>query len=261
MIATEELVIDGEVVEPRSAETVQHNETQALITARDVIYDADAEQRVLFLTERKGKMYKVAHIFGPLKDEAVLEYERRRNQKLSDADADESDDQDATAVSSKGFKAAVHYWNATQATAEGYAGKVSDRDKAYAVGQLFGVEFQQLPSAEGDELCPEDDDENSAYVLRCLFDGRECYLSATLRPPTSDEISEFESLMARALLVQGTRFGQRDQRIPAKSKRLGEMFDQMKVSVEGYARRVPLHHKTAFALRHLRAEQKPITGK
>lgn len=255
-----DIIINGEVdLAPRGDAT---NLTSLATHQRaPIIYDADAEQRLTFQTERQGRLYTVTHIFGPIKDAAVLEYERRRSQKLTDADAGESDEQDATAISSKGFEAAVHYWNSTGAKAEGYAGKVSDRDKVFAVSNLlFGVEFEQLPLASVDEPCPEGDDENASYPLRCIFNGYECYTRATLRPATSEEISEFETLMSRALLVQGVRFGQRDQRIPARSKRLGEMFDLMKVSVEGYARRVPLHHKTAFALRHLRSEQKVVTG-
>lgn len=264
--ATDNEIIDGELVEsrpkaePPAVAGSEESDSRALATTRKVIYDADAPQRVTFRTERHGRLYLVTHIFGPLKDDAILDYERQRSQKLSDASADESDDNDATAVTSSGFQAAVNYWHKTQATAEGYAGKINDRDKAYAVGQLFGVEFQPLPMAQADELCPDDDDENSVYVMRSLFDGRECYTQATLRPATSEEIQEFEALMARALLVQGTRFGQRDQRVPAKSKRLGEMFDAMKVDAQGYARRVPLHHKAAFALRHLRSEQELIVG-
>ena len=248
--------IEGELLHDVVAEPVEALAKQS----EAVIYDADAVQRVIFQTERKGRLYTVTHIFGPIKDDAVLEYERQRSQKLTDAGADESDEQDATAISSKGYQAAINYWNARDTKAEGYAGVVSDRDKAFAVNLLFGVEFQQLPLASADELCPPDDDENSAYVLRCLFDSRECYTSATLRPAKPQEIEEFESLMSRALLVQGTRFGQRDQRIPARAKRLSELFDLMKVSVDGYKERVPLHHKTAFALRHLRSEQKAITG-
>jgi len=257
-------VIDGEIDlkdEVAAANDLEpQTTTNKLLSAAPVIYDADAEQRVQFQTERGGKLYTVTHILGPIKDEGVLAYERQRSQKLTDADASESDEQDATAVSSQGFQAAVNYWNTNQARAVGYAGKVSDRDKAFAVNLLFGVEFQQLPLAQANELCPEDDDENSSYVLRCLFDSRECFPTAILKPASPEQIDEFESLMSRALLVQGTRFGQRDQRIPAKAKRLGELFDLMLISTEGYKRRVPLHHKTAFALRHLRSEQKAITG-
>ena len=263
MLSEQEQVIDG-IVMPET-KGILTEPSQALAKAdgpkEEVIYDADAEQRVAFLTERRGKMFRVVHIFGAILEDNVLDYERRRSQKLSEADAEESHEQDATAVTSKTYQAALHYWNSTGARAEGYSGKVSDRDKVFAVDQLFGVEFQDLPLAEDDELCPDDDDENSTHILRCLFDGKECYPSATLRPPKPEEIEQFEALQNRSLLVKGQKFGQRDQQIPAKAKRFGEMFDQMKVSVSGYARRVPLHHKAAFALRHLRAEQKAITGK
>ncbi len=258
----EDEAIDGEVIAPELDHHVATTNNDLMVRKLEpVIYDANAEQRVTFQTERKGKRYTVTHIFCPLRDEAVLEYERRRSQKLSDAGVDESDEEEATAVSSNGFEAAVNFWNTQQTRAEGYAGKVNDRDKAFAVNLLFGVEFEQLPLASVDEPCPEDDSDASSYVLRCLFSSRECYTSATLRPASTEEIAEFESLMSRALLVKGTRFGERDHRIPARSKRLGEFFDLMKASVTGYKTRVPLHHKTAFALRHLRSEQKAITGK
>lgn len=268
MAAAEDTVIDGELMRADAGQ-IADADSQALAPLKaeeskaeePVIYDADAEQqRVSFRTERKGRLYIVHHFFGPIKDDAVLEYERQRSQKLSDAEADESDEQDATAVTSKGYQAALNYWNRWGARAEGYSGKVSDRDKVYAVNLLFGVEFEQLPFARADEPCPDDDDENSTYILRCLFDGRECYPSATMRPATNNEIEEFESLQSRALLVQGTRFGQRDQRIPAKAKRLAELFDSMKVSAENYKRRVPLHHKAAYALRHLRTAHEAVTG-
>jgi len=249
--------IQGEVIQPTALQRAA-----ALIEekAKDVLYDADSRQRVAFQTERSSRMYNVAHIFGPLLDENVLEYERSRSQRLSEAGANESDEEDATAVTSTGFLAALNYWNKTGATAEGYAGKVSDRDKAFAVGLLFGVEFESLRIANAEELCPEEGDEQSTYVLRCLFDGREVYTQAVMKAATANQIENFESLMSRTLLVKGTRYGQRDQRIPAKAKQLAEMFDQMVASTQGYVGRVPLHHKAAFALRHLRAEQKSITG-
>jgi hypothetical protein len=225
------------------------------------LYDADAEQRMAFQTERKGRLYTVTHIFGPIVDEAVLEYERGRSQRIGEAENNESDEGDATAISSKGFAAAVNYWNSAGTRAEGYAGVISDRDKAFAVqNMLFLADFDQLPLANADEVCPEDNDESSTYIMRSLFAGAEVQTSATLRPATPEEISDFEALMSRTLLVKGTRFGQRDQRIPSKAKRLAELFDLMKVAVDGYIR-VPLHHKMLFALRHLRGEQKAITGK
>jgi hypothetical protein len=226
-----------------------------------IIYDADAEQQVPFQTERKGKLYNVVHVFGPIKDEGVIEYERGRDQRISDAETSESNDQDAMAVTSKSFQAAVKYWDSTAARAEGYSGAVSLKDKAFAVQNLlFAVEFDSLPLATADELCPVDDDDNSTHKLRCLFDGKLTVTEHTLRPGTPEEVAEFQSMMSRALLVRGTQFGQTDQRIPSKARRLGALYDRVKISASGYSGRVPLHHKMAVVLRHFRAQQKATAG-
>ncbi len=254
---TETMIREGNEQEAPAKTPVQEriNPTPA------TLYDAEAEQKMSFQTERKGRMYSVTHIFGPIKDDKVIAYERTRDQRITDAETSESDTKDAMAITSKGYAAAIEYWNNTDTKTEGYAGKVSDKDKAFAVQNLlFAVEFEELPLATGEELCPEEDDDTSTLKLRCLFDGQVVTTSATLRAATPGEISDFQILMSRTLLVQGTQFGQRDQRIPSKAKRLGELFDLVKVSVTGYAGRVPLHHKMAFALRHFRAEQKASTG-
>jgi hypothetical protein len=226
-----------------------------------LFYDSDAEQRMGFQTERKGRLFNVCHIFGPLKDEAVIEYERGRDQRISDAESSESNDQDAMAVTSRSFQAAVRYWDSTGARAEGYAGSVSSRDKAFAVQNLlFAVEFDSLPLATADELCPDEDDESSTHRLRCLFDGGLIVTEHTMRAGTPDEVAEFQSLMSRALIVRGTQFGQTDQRIPSKAKALGALYDRVKLGTAGYAGRVPLHHKMAVVLRHFRAQQKATAG-
>lgn len=257
---TDSAVIDGEVMNSDFNLPAAQTAIATQGAKEPPLYNADASQRVLFQTERQGRMYNVVHIFGPLVDEKLLDYERSKNQRLSEAGATESDDEDATAVTSTGFSAAVNYWNNNQTSAEGYAGKVSIRDKAFAVGLLFGLEFESLRVATAEELCPEEGDGESTYVARCLFDGYEVYISATMKAATPNQIEQFESLQSRTLLVKGTRYGQRDQRIPAKAKQLAEIFDQMVIKTEGYGGRVPLHHKAAFALRHLRAEQKAVTG-
>jgi hypothetical protein len=227
-----------------------------------VIYDADAEQRVPFQTERKGKLYSVVHVFGPVTDEAVIQYERGRDQRISDAETGESNEQDVMAVTSRSFQAAIAYWDSTGTRAEGYAGEVSAKDKAFAVQNiLFAVEFDALSLAAADELCPDDeDDDTSTYKLRCMFDGQLLTTEHTLRAGTADEVAEFQSMMSRALLVRGTHFGQTDQRIPSKARRLGVLYDKVKVTSAGYAGRVPIHHKMAVVLRHFRAQQKSTAG-
>jgi hypothetical protein len=226
------------------------------------LYDADAEQRVEFHTERRGKLYPVAHIFraGALKDESILEFERSRDQRLTDADLNEVDDRDAMAVTGDTFNASLRFYEKHCDRTEGYAGKVSDKDKVFAVDQLFATGFDELPLAMGDELCPEEDEDTSTYRMKAASNSKIVTTVHELRAASKDEISESRSLMSRILLVQGTKFNQRDQRIPSKAKRWGELYDLMKVNADGYSGRVPLHHKFSVAIRHLKSEQKAITG-
>jgi hypothetical protein len=232
--------------------------------APPAIYDTDVEQKMRFHTERRGVMYPVAHIFGSeaLKDESILEYERARDQRLTDADVAEADDANAVALTNQSYNAALKFSEKYCLRKEGYAGKSSAKDNAFAVQNLLlGAEFEELPIATADQVCPEDDDDTSTYRLRCLSpEGVLMTTEHVMRPANSDEISEAQVLLSRTLLVQGTKFGQRDQRIPSKAKRWAELYDLMKVSTSRYARKIPLHHKVQVAQRHLKSEQKAITG-
>jgi hypothetical protein len=228
-----------------------------------VLYDADAEQRMPFHTERRGVMYPVAVVFrdGALKDDPILDYERAKDQRITDAALNESDEKDASAVSSQAYRAALQFAEKQVAGSEGYANKPSERDLAYAVQNLlFGVEFEELPIATSDQPCPDDDDDSSTYRMRCISNGVIITTVHKVKAATKDQISESQALQSRILLVQGTNFGKRDQRIPSKAKRWGELYDLMKIEATGYAGRVPLHHKMAVAMRHLKNEQQAITG-
>ena len=229
------------------------------------LYDADAEQRMPFQTERRvageAKLFNVVHIYGPIVDDAVFEYERRRSQTIGEVGDEEIDQTGGTAIESKkGAEAAIHYFDSNNTKSEGYAGAVSARDKIYSVTNLlFSLEFDELPMASGDELCPEEDDGNSTYTGRCIFAGSVVPVGATLRPASTTELSEYARLMSRTIMVRGQQFGKQDLIIPSRAKRLCELFDLMKISVDGYAGRVPAHHKMAYAVRHLKSEQK-LTG-
>jgi hypothetical protein len=227
------------------------------------LYDANAEQTIRFHTERRGTLYPVAHIFGTdaLKHDSILEYERAKDQRLSDADLVETDERDATAISGQSYEAAIAFASKHLARTEGYAGAPSEKDRVFAVSQLFGAEFDELPMAMGDELCPEETDDNSTYRLKCRSPRGDIMVTThELRAATKEEISESVALQSRVLIVKGTQFGQKDQRIPSKAKRWAELYYQMKVATTGYADKVPLHHAMAVAQRHLKSEQKAITG-
>jgi len=257
-----------EPISPEQNTGTDDGEQQAGMPALQTapLYDADAEQKMPFQTERRvsgvAKLYNVAHIFGPIKDADVFEYDRRRNQTIGEANEQEIDQTGGTSIEAKkGAGAAINYWDSTGARAEGYAGKVSNADKVFAVSNLlFGFEFNELPMASADELCPEEDDAASTYSARCIFSGHVVEVSASLRPATTEELTDFQRLKSRTIMVRGQQFGKQDLIIPSQSKRLAELFDLMVVGTTGYAGRVPGHHKVAYANRHLSSQQKAITG-
>ena len=236
-----------------------------------LLYDADAPQRVPMKVERHGKLYLVAHNFRGIKDDDIIEFERTKDVRLSDADDSESDEQSAMAVTSKQFAAAIALWEKLAESVENYALKqpegewqkeVSAKDKAFAVNSvLLAVEFVELPVAAADEACPPDDDDTSTYIMRAIYNGQVVETRHVLRAANADEMGQFTGLMQRALLVQGTRFGQNDQRIPSRARGLGELYRKVKIETTGYSRRVPLHHQMAVALHHFRAQHKADTEK
>jgi hypothetical protein len=235
-----------------------------------VLYDADAQQRVPMETERRGKLYKVAHLINPISRDTIVEHERARKVLISDAETSESDDADARAIGSQSFEAALSFYDKVANGTENYSFKnpdnwkeeVSRKDKFFVVsGVLLAIEFVQLPLAAESEACPADDEDTSTYRLRCPFDGHILILEHALRAGSADDISDFVSIMSRALLVQGAQFGQTDQRIPSRALALEALYDRVKVETKGYANRVPLHHKMAVVLRHFRAQQKLVAKK
>jgi hypothetical protein len=235
-----------------------------------VLYDADASQRVPFKAERGGRLFKVVHVIDAIQDEDIIEFERSKDVRLSDADSNETNDSDATAVSSKLFEPAINLWDKRSLSVEKYALKnpdgdwrkeIASGDKAFAINSMvLATQFVSLPVASGDEECPPDDDDTSTYILRAMFNGQVVETRHVLRRAKPDEMSEFQSLMGRVTLVQGTQFGATDQRIPSRVKRLGELYRQVKQEATGYIGRVPLHHQMALALRHFRAQHKFDSG-
>jgi hypothetical protein len=235
-----------------------------------LVYDCDAPQRVSFDTERRGKTFKVIHVIDGISDEDIIEFERGLDVRLSDADSQDTNDASALAMSSKTLEPALKLWDKRATGVEKYAlrnvegdwkQEIAPRDKAFAVtGVLLALQFKSLPVASDDEACPPDDDDTSTYYARAIFNGQIVELRHVLRRATPEQMSEFQGVMNRVYMVEGTRFGETDQRIPSRSKALGVLYDKLKVEVSGYAGRVRLDHKRAVVMRHMRAQHKADTG-
>jgi hypothetical protein len=112
-----------------------------------------------------------------------------------------------------------------------------------------------------EELFYADDLEETVTIqLRCLFNNKQIDTSHIMQQPSASQLNEYRSLMKQSYLVRGSRFQQVEQKIPSKAKKLGQLYDALMVETEGYIGRVPLHHKIAVVLEHLKTEAE-ITGK
>lgn len=238
--------------------------------AEEILYDAEAQQSVPLKLEKRGKLYKVAHQFAPLIDDDILDYERQRDLRITEAEFNETDDPDALAISSNSFKAAVKLWDHLILSIEGYKlpgdqdwkTLINATDKAFAIESgLLAVGILPLPEADAADAYPLDDEDASSTIqLRCLFNGQQVITKHVLREATPGELAKYQGLMSRTLLVQGTRTGKSDRRVPSRAKGLAELYDSLKVEASGYKGRVPLHHKTAVVLHHLGQQQEVIAG-
>lgn len=235
------------------------------------LYNPDDVQRFPFEVTRNGKRYQVAHVFGTLADETLIEYDRRCEVRYGEADKSEADGGHAVARSSRNFAAAVWLWLQLIQTVEGYGPldgiewkeKIPDKYKAAAVDTLLtgGIEGDEsLPEAEAGEFLSLDGDALTTVRLRSIYSGREVITSHTMREPNADLMARFQSLNSRSLIVKGRRVGRTEQRIPSKARPLAKLYDELCDSTEGYAGRVPLHHKVAVISYHMNAGLEALEG-
>lgn len=241
-----------------------------------VLYDRTQSQRVPLKLEKKGKLYNVAHVFAPLIDDDILAYERERDLRISDADVGEADGS-AVAFSTNSFRAAVRLWDHLAVGLDGYKlrdgaieqtrldelkTKVDPRDKAFAIESgLLAVGIVPLPEADGEDayFLDDDADTTSTILLHCLFNGQQLVTKHILREPTSAELGQFQKVMSRTLILNDGS-GEQDRKLPSRARKLGDLYDAMLVSTEGYANGVPIHHKAAVVLNHLQTQQKVVQG-
>lgn len=237
-----------------------------------VLYETNKPQRIPFEVAHRGKKYRVAHVFGPLTDDLLVEYDRRCEVRYGEAERKEADGGRAVARSAQNFDAAVWLWNQLIRSVEGYSqlegvdwrSGVKDKYKAAAIDTALlaaAIETDdQLPDAEEDECLPFNADDAATVCLRALYAGREVLTEHVMREPSAEQMSRFQSLNSRALVVKGRRFGKAETRIPSKARPLARLYDELCESSSGYEGGVPLHHKVAVIAYHLSAEQEVLGG-
>jgi hypothetical protein len=227
-------------------------------------YDADAAQRIPFQMEYQGELYEAAWLFDPFDYKTAEAFELRRNQTLTQASADETDQRDGMVSESDIFEAKVWLFGEKCTGVEGFGeegetapddwqSNFDDQEKAEAVDMYLAGEIVNPPVAKTGKRLPwNHGEEVSTYHFRTIFNGYEIQTQHVLKKMNADQLSSFISLNTRSILVQGRKIGRSQIQIPAKLVKLGHLYDAcvMKERTVGYNGRVPLHHKAAVMLAH-----------
>lgn len=229
-------------------------------------YDADAEQTFRFLLKLSKRgvgsaQIEAAHRLAPLSDDLYVEFEKKRDLRISAAD--DGMDTKTNAL----FASAWLYDQLYREHAPAQL-KLSDSIKSGVVQDgLLVTAFVEPPLITAEEalsmglLDTEGEGEGSDTLkLRCIFDGREIVTEHDMASPSAAQLKRYNDLMTRAKLVEGEQLGRRETKLPPKAKALGKLYDELCESSRGYAGRVPLHHKVEVVTRHLSTEQERVEG-
>lgn len=239
-----------------------------------ILYDATKPQRIPFMIEHAGEMFEVAFILDAQTDTALINYDRLCDRRFVAADQKETGERNAVESIDRSFEAATWLFDDRAQTAEGFnepseelpedwKKSIADEDKAAVIDDAYlAAAVVPLPIAKPGKRLPlsyRQEVPVSTINLKALFEGNELLLGHVMKPPTADHVATFKSIQKERLLVQGTRLGKGETRIPPKVRKLGALYDQLKESVTGYANdHVPLHHKMIVVMEHLSSEVEAV---
>lgn len=249
----------------------QSNQTEQ---PKVILYDADATQRIPFMTEHDGELYEIAYIVAPRKDDDIKEFETRRNMRLAEADPDETGGRGGTITENDSLQAAEWLFDKLATGVEGvgdsdeelpedWKTNFSQQEKSAVINQgLLACEaVEPLRVKSGKRLPLNHQKSTGATTLRVLFNGHQLTTKHTIADADADTLAEYSTLMSRSVLIQGSMVGQGESYIPSRMGKLGIIYDRLKESVTGYAGRVPLDHKAAVVMGKLGKQQKALQKK
>jgi hypothetical protein len=222
-----------------------------------LLFDADAEQGVELLIQYRGVERTVAHRFAPLTDELFFHFEQRKKTRARVSGQDlltvRNEDQEVSA--------AEWLWNELALGRDGYVTRDDWRertnvlDKAQAIRDgllaVYAVRGAVVTSIDPSEMEPVDDDLGTEIALDCLFNSTALTVRHAFRAPSAADVKEYDRLMRIAdnLIARGGRRPESAQVvIPSKARELAALYDRLAVGADGYAARVPAHHKREAVL-------------
>lgn len=238
------------------------------------IYDADASQRVGLTVKKtagdgKTRKHKVAHIFRPMSDEDFFKFEEMKRvvQKVSGTDILNVQTED------NNLRASEWLWTQLATARKGYVERddwkektnLLDKQTAIEKGLLavfvaeedtgsdpFADDSSELDDADAelsdDELS---DDVPTLIKLDCLFNETPITTAHHFSEPSAADVNDYEKTMRKATNRMNARRGFRQKKnaqvselsIPSKARELCALYDRLIIKSDGYAGRVPAHHK------------------
>jgi hypothetical protein len=237
---------------PGAVQTALDHVTDA---PRPGFYVISKQTFTLEIADDAGR-YRVKHVFKPFADspdtvQALLNYDNERSISYKTEGKD-------TEIKTAATMAAINLWDRMIESVEGYGNPGEDlpanwkelvpaEDKVATINDLL---FVDLKETQTDEDAPiRGRAWGSAAATKTIdivayFDGREVFLSHTLKAKTAAEVMAYDRIKSRITL------GKNEMSLKPQFKQKADLYDKLIVSVDGYscdAALVPVHHK-AFVI-------------
>ncbi|MBX3267103.1 MAG: hypothetical protein KF831_10385 [Acidobacteria bacterium] len=220
-------------------------ETQQNPTApAQASYDARSENRFEYDIERDGLTYSVAHVFGPLSDDRYLQWLGELNIRGEDEE-----------ISETAREASVKLWDELIVRLEGvefdeglnWKEYIPASEKIAAINDLFAVAINTAQKkAAGKLRLDPNADSNVVIRTEAYRNGEILIQTHTLRQPTFEDEKNYSRIQARRIRTEQTRGLRRKPKVEyvPQDARIGELYDSLVISTEGFAGEIPLRFKT-----------------
>ena len=240
------------------------NEENAAVKVMQMLYDANAEQRIPFHLETDEGVAEVHFILGAQTDEVLIEHERQLSLRVAKADFDETGGIFAIKSKSKKVEASALLFDSVAIKPEGFGesdedipedwkDRIDKRDKADAIdGAYLACEVVKPEVTLLAGRAPWSYRSGiKTHIVRALFEGYQLELGHTLGKASAEQLDEYKSITTQSYLVQGAMVMQGESLIPPRLKRLGKLYKQLHQSHDGYKGWPPLHHQAEVVGAHL----------
>jgi len=213
-----------------------------------VLYDADAPQRVPLEIVQDGKTYEVAHLFGAgIDDDAVL------------ALVDAEDEWRAAMLRGAWLQMLTGFEGYETLENESYAelSNLIPLDEAVSAideGLLLAAVIVRRMPGKKPSLSARA--AVTSYPMRAFFDGAFVDTTHRLAPYDALHYRVWQKIKSEAFPV---KFG--DHNLTSYGRACVALYDALQVGAEGYAGRVPAHHKVLVIERHFDGQSAAVLAK